>query len=186
MKRIFVLLFALILTSVVGYSQALTSTSSTPAQNQKGNGTAYAGYSLGMLNTGISGVSMNASGLQMGTSANFTDSVAAEFDVSAYFLRISGGGTVVDTSFLAGPRFNYKLAFVHTLVGIDHVSYTGYNKSIGNAFTVALGGGIQLPVSPHWAIRTSVDYAPMFSGGKVDSIRLGGGVVYVFGGSRKS
>jgi hypothetical protein len=179
MKRIFLLSFALMLTSIMGYSQALATTTNastlTDIQNAKGNGTAYVGYGFVRTNTGGRGQA-NLNGLDMGTTYNFTNTAAAEFSTGVY---IYSAPRVVSTVFLLGPRLNYKYAFVHALAGVTNIEYAGYNAY---ALAFAGGGGAQVAVSPHLSMRASVDYVPTVSSGIMQSnIRIGGGLVYVFG-----
>ena len=103
-------------------------------------------------------------------------------DVGSYSRR---GGTSIK-SFLAGPQVGFHLyrfqPFVHVLAGISHTSVN--SQSVGNAFTVAAGGGLNIPITAHVASRAlQAEYYRPFGGfyHSPDFLRLGFGVSYEFG-----
>jgi opacity protein-like surface antigen len=99
-------------------------------------------------------------------------------------------------SILAGPRFTarnqYATTFAHILFGgtHDHEKFdtlTNHFTTQANAFVVALGGGVDVNVTPHFGVRviqaeyalTKFNHAP--SGKAIQhNARVGVGVVFRF------
>jgi hypothetical protein len=114
-------------------------------------------------------------------------------------------GNVVNTgldltvvSYLFGPRLSYRkherlTPFAHVLLGGGHAGGTLYSGKSGspglgpnNAFAIAAGGGLDVKVSSHAAVRVfQADYLlSRFLNGVNDhqnSFRLTAGVVFRFG-----
>jgi len=90
----------------------------------------------------------------------------------------------------AGPRFTKRMGdftvFVHALPGFARQLRTDrFNTtSTSNGFAVALGGGVDVNLGKHLAIRAvQVDYLPTrLRGGWENGLRFGLGVVWQFGG----
>ena len=99
----------------------------------------------------------------------------------------------------AGPRFTKRMdgvtVFVHALPGFARQRRTERFTSIffgvqptttstSNGFAVALGGGVDVNLGKHLAIRAvQVDYLPTrLKGGWKNSLRFGFGVVWQVGG----
>ena len=98
---------------------------------------------------------------------------------------------------LAGPRANYRTYFFHVLFGLRRDTASAHNvpttndqgqtivENISehiNAFTMAIGGGNDWKISPHWAVRTSFDYVPFFKyGGTFRNVAASVGPVFSFG-----
>ena len=87
-------------------------------------------------------------------------------------------------SFLVGPqataRFWRVQPFISIMPGISHISATPAN----NQFTVAAGGGLDVPWTTHIKIRAlQCDYYRMFGGQYkgADFLRVGAGLSYSFG-----
>jgi hypothetical protein len=60
-----------------------------------------------------------------------------------------------------GRNFGREYAFVEALAGIGNVNADwGANGTVGNtaSFSAELGGGVDTPISPHFAIRAQGDY----------------------------
>src|SRR5712692_9221348 len=128
--------------------------------------------SYSYLNVDTNGLSsrQSANGWEAAVSGNFNRWFAVEGDFSGYYktytfnVLFPGLPTTVnvdvhDYGFMGGPRFNYGPVFVHALIGGDHLSGSALGgsasqDSLGGAF----GGGVQWPVSGHWAVRASSDY----------------------------
>jgi opacity protein-like surface antigen len=100
-------------------------------------------------------------------------------------------------SFLFGPTFSYNKGnkakpFAHALFGVSRVSSTakanantGGTLSIsdsGNAFAMALGGGVDLSVHKHIGIRLlQADYVlTHFDGATQNNARISTGLVFEF------
>ncbi len=103
----------------------------------------------------------------------------------------SGGGTFRMLHILAGPRFTKRMddgftVFVHALPGFARQLRTERftTTSTSNGFAVALGGGLDVNLGKHLAIRAvQVDYLPTRLRGRWEnSLRFGFGVVWQFGG----
>ena len=87
------------------------------------------------------------------------------------------------TSFLAGPQAGLRIwriqPYVSVLGGLSHI-----NRGSSNEFTVAAGGGIDVPWTNHLRIRAlQCDYYRLFGGTypSADYLRIGVGVAYAFG-----
>ncbi len=117
-----------------------------------------------------------------------------------FLVPFSGGvGTVTFTTFqlFSGPRFSKHMrgvtVFVHALPGFASQRRTERREtfssdttmtSTSNGFAVALGGGVDVNLGEHLAIRgVQIDYLPTrLGGGWENSLRFGFGVVWQFGG----
>jgi membrane-associated protease RseP (regulator of RpoE activity) len=152
----------------------------------------FGGYSY--LNIDINGLGsrQNANGWETSVSENFNRWLAAEYDVSGFFKTYSPV-RVTDYSYLAGPRFNFRLLFVHGLLGGDHLTGTWSGESLSqDSLAGAVGGGMQLPVTRLISFRASVDY--VFSRHDIvrvpsvtqNNVRVSSGVVFTFGGGRRA
>jgi hypothetical protein len=152
----------------------------------------FGGYSY--LNADTNGLTsrQSASGWDSSVSVNLLRYVAVEGDVSGYYRSnlLNSGVNVWDYGFLAGPRFNFRQAFVHALFGVDRL--TGSTSSLSasqNSFATAFGGGVQMTVAPHYAVRTSADWLltrhnladPNGPSTNQNSFRVSVGLVYRFG-----
>lgn len=92
----------------------------------------------------------------------------------------------------AGPRFAFNRAgsavfFVQALFGLrrDTASLPVLNITVSdsdNRFGMAFGGGVDVRLSPRWALRLQGDYLYSKSEGQtVDGFRVSAGAVYRFG-----
>ncbi len=118
----------------------------------------------------------------------------------------SSMGTFTIFQIFAGPRLTKHMGnvtvFVHALPGlarqrateqgtqpvsnpVDVSFVTVTTISTSNSFAMALGGGVDVNLGKHLAIRAvQVDYLPTrLRGGWENSLRFGFGVVWQFGGS---
>lgn len=149
----------------------------------------FGGFSYQRTNDGINLSGWNAS---LAGNVNHWFGVVADFD-GYYKSAIPAKGNVGSTqyrehAFLFGPQFSYRkdprvTPFFHTLFGGDH---TSGRVSPMTAFTMALGGGLDLNASQHFAIRLiQADYyMTRFGGQTQNNLRLSLGAVYRFGGAR--
>jgi hypothetical protein len=86
-----------------------------------------------------------------------------------------------------GPRFAYRgrrfEPWVHTLIGLEHFSFTQTSVAYGSNNTVAFlgGGGVDFHLNVRTAIRVQADYlgTRLFSEGQ-SNFQIGGGVVFNF------
>ena len=146
----------------------------------------------------------SANGWEASVSGNVYKWLAAEGDFSGYYktytanLSPVGLGNVDinvhDYGFLGGPRVNFGPAFVHALVGADHLTGSALGGSESqDSFAGAFGGGFQIPVAPRFAIRASADYVltrhnifkivdPTLPNHTQNNFRASVGIVFRFGG----
>lgn len=91
--------------------------------------------------------------------------------------------------FLGGPRISFPgeriTPFVHFLVGLTHANadLLSHNIVTGNALTLMPGGGLDINLSRHLAIRAfQADWQALHSNGEwgYKNIRIGGGLVVRF------
>jgi opacity protein-like surface antigen len=97
-------------------------------------------------------------------------------------------------SILSGPRFSYPrlkgvTPFAHALFGYEQtkLSLPGSNLSVtSTSYAMALGGGMDVKVSRHMAIRLfQADYfLTRDFGSSQNNLRFSAGVVFRFGGRR--
>jgi hypothetical protein len=87
------------------------------------------------------------------------------------------------TSFLAGPQAGLRIwrvqPYLSVLAGLSRI-----NQGSSNEFTVAAGGGIDVPGKNHIRIRAlQCDYYRLFGGTypSADYLRIGFGIAYAFG-----
>lgn len=143
----------------------------------------FIGYSYLSADIG-DGTRWSFNGWESAVAYNVSKWASIEGNVSGYYkTNILGSGfSAHDYSFLAGPRFNFRPGFVHVLIGLDRLTGTAYDLSSSeNAFASAVGGGFQVNVSRHVAMRSSIDYVLTRHGGESQNhFRVGGGVVYTF------
>ena len=114
----------------------------------------FAGYQY--MRLGGSG-GINANGFNTAASANLTRWFGATADLSGAYKNISGVD-VRSYMYTFGPTFSARTErftpFVHVLAGGFHASASvaGFSGST-NGFAMMLGGGLDVNVSRHFAIR---------------------------------
>ena len=145
------------------------------------------------MNAGTSGLAsrQNVVGFEGSVAINANRWLAGEANFGGYYktLTILNVGTFGfhDYTAMGGPRFNIRKAFVHALVGIDHLTgsanfYTTNGTSRDNALAGAFGGGVQWNVSRQFALRTSADYVlSRFGGLTQNNFRVTLGIVFEAG-----
>jgi peptidoglycan-associated lipoprotein len=105
-------------------------------------------------------------------------------DIGVYHLSQSGV-TANTYTFLAGPRLSANRGkgvspFVQALVGGDRLTAGG---SSTHGFSWSTGGGVDLGVSRHIAVRPQFDYIGLrFANGTTHSARASVSIVFRFGG----
>jgi opacity protein-like surface antigen len=152
------------------------------------SGTVFGGYSYASIDTNGATSRLNFNGWEGGTSVNLYKQFSVEGSVGGYYnSNIEGSGASGSNYlYLVGPRVNLgRVLFAHFLMGGDHMSASVLGSSASdNSFAMAIGGGAQIKVAPHWAIRPSFDYVPTFFASNTQhNIRVGGGIAYLFGQS---
>lgn len=172
MRRIF-LTAAVILLSAAG-SRA----QDTPA--------AEVSASYSYLRFGVSnGINMNGGSGSIAGNVNSWLGVVGDF---GGYTKSESGANFHGYTYLFGPRFSYRKSgrvtpFAQVLVGGSHGTLNVFGSSgSGNGFAYGAGGGVDLGLNKHIALRPQVDYIGMrFSGSNVNTIRCSFGVVFRFG-----
>jgi opacity protein-like surface antigen len=140
-------------------------------------------------------VNMNLNGWDAEASAN----VACWLAVVGQFSGVYGSETIFGTPvklhvypYVFGPRFNYHNSthftpFVEALFGGAHSSVTpqGFTTATQNAFSSALGVGVDYKASERFSIRLieADDLITRFGSQTQHNARIGAGIVFHFGGS---
>lgn len=134
-----------------------------------------------MATDGSFGNGVGLNGFTGSITADVMPLVRATGEIGGYY-----GHGVSLTSFLAGPQIGFHIyrfdPFVRGLFGISHTSVN--SQGFGNSFTIAVGGGLNYPLTDNIAIRAlQVEYFRPYGGGyhAADFLRLGFGVSYQFG-----
>jgi outer membrane immunogenic protein len=111
----------------------------------------------------------------------------------------SANGSIGLVSYLFGPRFSYRrysrfTPFGQILIGGVHGFDAYFPSAAGftltpDAFAMAAGGGVNVPVSRHLAIRpVQVDYfqtqLPNNAANRENNLRVGAGIVFAIGSPR--
>jgi len=151
----------------------------------------FAGYSY--LNADLNNLisRQSANGADFSFVANFNQWVGAETNFSGYYKSISLAqdtkASVRDFALVFGPRFHYKWAFFHGLVGLDDLGGSALDLSATNAsFAGAIGGGATFKLSRYIGLEGSGDYAfsrhNLFGGSAVtqNNFRACAGIVFTF------
>jgi len=164
----------------------------------------FGGYSYLRVNPGEGINSVSAHGFNTSIAGNVTKNIGivGEFSRFTKSERISdlfnepgpGAASAKATvsTYMFGPRFTLRTGnaepFVHALVGGAHGSFEASavglsERGSGDAFTYALGGGLDIKVHDNFAIRLAqVDYLrTKVAGEGLNSLRYSVGIVVRFG-----
>ena len=156
----------------------------------------FAGYSYLRFNPNTSGVSsFNLNGGSASIAYNANNWLSGVADFGAYrngnILNSGVDGTL--STYLFGPRVSYRhydriTPYGQVLFGVAHAgaSIAGTSGS-DNAFAMALGGGVDVGVSQHFAVRpVQIDYLlTRFNEGtgnakNQNNLRVSTGIVFRF------
>jgi len=161
----------------------------------------FGGYTYNHQSFGSAGFNFNGGSASI--AFNFTPVFGFVGDFAPYHNNTSSVSTTQFT-YLFGPQFTYRgnehvTPFFHVLVGGAHdsssnsssgttTSSSSSNSSSGNAFAFAPGGGLDVNVSPHIAIRVAqVDYLlTKFrddQDNRQNNVRVSAGIVFRWGGT---
>jgi len=157
------------------------------AQQEASKFDLFGGYSY--FNGSTSGVAdrFSLNGWNVQGTYNVNRWLGATADIGGYYGSPFHVSTH-DYTFLFGPTFTVRAShvtpYVHALFGVDrfHVNVIGASGT-DSAFAMAVGGGLDVPIKPKFAIRVAqVDWLRTnhFSAAQ-NNVRLSTGVVFRFG-----
>ena len=123
----------------------------------------------------------------------FNPTVGITGDVNAHFKNESGAdlskysvlGGVTVVPFEGAKTTDKVTISMHALFGVSHFKAdNGVSRFTDNAFTIKLGGAVDVNVNEHIFIRLpQIDYAPTRFGGHTQhNVQVGAGVGFRFGG----
>ena len=135
------------------------------AQEENSKVDIFAGYSYLRFSPSTAGIgSFNNNGGSASIAYNANHWLSGVADFGAYhngnILNTGFDGTL--STYLFGPRVSYRhysriTPFGQVLFGVAHVSGSG--SSSDNAFAMSVGGGVDVGISRHFAVRpVQVDY----------------------------
>jgi opacity protein-like surface antigen len=138
---------------------------------------------------GLSGFNCHGGGGSVAGNLNSWFGVAGEFS-GCKITGLPSGASASTYTYVFGPRITYRTTgklepFGEVLLGGSHATASGGGFSgSGNAFAVALGGGVDYKMTQHVAIRLiQADYLMNRSNGSTENdVRVQAGIVYRFGG----
>jgi len=152
-------------------------------------------YSYVRASAGNSSGGFNLNGGSGSVAYNFTDRISVLADFGVY--KFSGLPTGLDSTmytYLFGPRFSLRKSgrvtpFAQVLLGGGRLNASAGGVDAGeNGFAMAAGGGVDLGVRPHYAIRLiQAEYLltrfPRVNGNSAaqNDARLSAGLVFRFG-----
>lgn len=142
--------------------------------------------SYSYLRFGVSnGVNQNGGSISL--AGNFNKWLGIAADVGGYHTN-QGGVTLNTYTYMGGPRFSYRKSsrvtpFAQVLFGGARGALSGFGGSgATNGFAYSAGGGLDLGLTKHIALRPQFDYIGMrFSGNNVNTVRGSFGIVFRFG-----
>ena len=146
----------------------------------------FGGYSY--LNVGSSGQQkgFGLNGWNAQASWNLTNWLAATADFGGYYGSPSAV-SVHNYSYMFGPTLSYRtqhfVPFAQALFGGGHVTAKiGGLRSTQNAFAMALGGGLDLPIKRHFGVRLAqVDWLrTQYFSTHQNGVRVSTGVMFNF------
>jgi hypothetical protein len=146
----------------------------------------FGGYSN--LNANMNASSVNLNGVNFSVAENLNSWFGGALDISSHFGTENGFRTNTQ-SLTYGPVFSYRknktiVPFGHAMLGAVRggPEYLGISKP-EERFGVYTGGGLDVKVTPHVALRViQADYLmTRFSNARQDNIRLSAGIILLFG-----
>ncbi len=146
----------------------------------------FGGYSN--LNANMNASSVNLNGVNFSVAENLNSWFGGALDISSHFGTENGFRTNTQ-SLTYGPVFSYRknktiVPFAHAMLGAVRggPEYLGISKP-EERFGVYTGGGLDVKVTPHVALRViQADYLmTRFSNARQDNIRLSAGIILLFG-----
>jgi hypothetical protein len=134
------------------------------------------------VNNGI-----NQNGASVSVAGNFNHWLGLAADFGGYH-KSQGGATFNTYSYLGGPRFSYRKS--GRIVPFAQIMFGGARGTLGgtvgsgatNGFAFSAGGGVDLGLTRHLALRPQLDYIGMrFSNNTINTVRGSLGLVFRFG-----
>src|ERR1700757_1396027 len=183
MKRNFVVVCAVLLLSLVAFGQEGV---------QAPKAEIFGGYQYSHATTGVSGLSgFNLNGWNASASGFFSRNLGVTADFSGSYGTPSLLGVGVKTNlhtFLFGPTVRFPNSsrvtpFVHGLFGGGRISGSAFGVSVSSTdFTWAAGGGVDVNLSRHFAIRLGqADFLQSrVAGSSQNNFRYSTGIVLKF------
>jgi hypothetical protein len=149
---------------------ALPSTSQAQSLSSVDASIGYSYFHLG------SGADVNQNGVSGSVAYNFNHYIGVVGDVGGY--HASPGGVSLNTwTYMFGPRitahnFSRVSPFVQFLLGGSRIT-VGNGGPSSNQFAYSFGGGVDISMLPHFALRPQVDYVGLdTSGGHTNCARV--------------
>ncbi|HYL76327.1 MAG TPA: outer membrane beta-barrel protein [Bryobacteraceae bacterium] len=135
-------------------AHAQQATASTPQVEVSGS------YSYIRANAANSAGSFNLNGASGSVAYNVSDRFSVVGDVGGYrFSGLPSGLSSTMYTFLFGPRYSFRKVrrftpFAHVLLGVGRVNASSGGIDAGeNGFSMAMGGGLDLPFRRRFALR---------------------------------
>ena len=106
-------------------------------------------------------------------------------DFEYHHKDLGGGDNARLLSFHGGPRLKAHIGglepFAHVLFGVTnfHLNIAGVGSTSDNAFSMKLGGGVDVKVAPHFALRLGEFnyYLTKFASDTQNNVTVGAGIV---------
>ena len=170
---------AILVVGLILFSAAGSRAQDTPA--------AEVSASYSFLRFGVSD-GVNQNGGSVSVAGNVNHWLGLVGDVGGYHTTQSGA-TLNTYTYMVGPRFSMRQSgkvtpFVQVLAGGAHntAAASGFSAS-ANSFAFSAGGGVDLALSKHIALRPQFDYIGLRSqGNTLNTLRSSIGIVFRFGG----
>jgi hypothetical protein len=129
----------------------------------------------------------NLNGWDASVTGNFTRQFGLEGDFSGTYISANGASAGFYT-FAGGPVFAFRnpsniTPFVHVLIGGAHLGVGVSGVSVGTTgFAIIPGGGVEVKVAPHIAIRGQGDWVGLEDSGNfgAKNVRIAVGVSFLF------
>jgi outer membrane immunogenic protein len=158
----------------------------TAASRAQDTPAAEVSASYSYLRFGLSN-GVNQNGASVSVAGNFNHWLGLAADVGGYH-KSQGGVTFNTYTYMGGPRFSYRksgrvVPFAQVLFGGARGSLNAFGASgSSNGFAYSAGGGVDLGLTRHLALRPQLDYIGMrFSCNTVNTVRGSIGIVFRFG-----
>jgi len=153
----------------------LLSAVSAKAQNAE----FFGGYSFEHLDQ--AGYGANQNGWDLSVNYKIVKVAGIVGDFSKTYGSPPFGSTSL-TSYLVGPQFSFPTPvspFFHVMFGAGHADIAGAGET---SFATAIGGGVDVPVVPHVAIRAIQvdDIITRFASATQNNPRVSAGIVFRF------